>query len=56
MKKLTHKELSRMEQQMGISKVRHDQPAVGRPTVFYGKTNKQSRREGRMMSENYSAD
>ena len=56
MKKLTHKELSRMEQQMGISKVRHDRPVFGRPTVFYGKTNKQSRREGRMMSENYSAD
>ena len=56
MRKLTHKELSRMEQQMGISKVRHDRPAVGRPTVYCGKTNKQSRKEGRMMSKNYSAD
>ena len=56
MRKLTHKELSRMEQQMDISKVKHDRPAVGRPTVFWGKTNKQYRREGRMMSKNYSAD
>ena len=56
MRKLTHKELSRIEQQMGISKFKHNRPAVGRPTVFWGKTNKQSRREGRMMSKNYSAD
>ena len=56
MRKLTHKEISRIEQQMCISKVKHDRPAVGRPTVFLGKTNKQSRREGRMVSKNYSAD
>lgn len=40
MKKLTHKEFSKIEQQMGISKVKHDRPAVGRPTVFFGKSNK----------------
>lgn len=50
------KEFSKIEQQMGISKVKHDRPAVGRPTVFFGKSNKQSRREGRMMSKNYSVD
>ena len=55
-KKLTHREISKIEQQMGISKIKHDRPAVGRPTVFFGKTNKQSRREGRIISKNYSDD
>lgn len=52
-KKLSKKELEKLELQMGISKVQHDRPPVGRPTVFYGKTNKQKRREGKMMTRNY---
>lgn len=48
-KKLSKKELQKLETQMGISKIQHDRPPVGRPTVFYGKTNKQKRREGRKM-------
>lgn len=48
-KKLSKKELQKFETQMGISKIRHDRPPVGRPTVFYGKTNKQKRRDGRKM-------
>ena len=47
--KLSKKELQKLETQMGISKIQHDRPPVGRPTVFYGKTNKQKRREGRKM-------
>ena len=46
-KKLSKKELQKLELQMGISKIQHDRPPVGRPTVFYGKTNKQKRKEGR---------
>lgn len=53
MKKLTKKETARLEAQMGITKIKHDRPPVGRPCVFFEKTNKQSRREGRMMSRNY---
>ena len=52
-KKLSKKELEKLEIQMGISKVQHDRPPVGRPTVFYGKTNKQKRREGRQMVKEY---
>ena len=50
-KKLSKKELQKLEIQMGISKVQHDRPPVGRPTVFYGKTNKQKRREGKMAAK-----
>lgn len=50
-KKLSKKELQKLEVQMGISKIQHDRPPVGRPTVFYGKTNKQKRREGRRIGE-----
>lgn len=50
-KKLSKKELQKLELQMGISKIQHDRPPVGRPTVFYGKTNKQKRREGRRMAK-----
>ena len=52
-KKLTKKELEKMKLQMGISSVKHDRPPVGRPTVFYGKTNKQKRREGKMQAKQY---
>lgn len=52
-KKLTKKELEKMKLQMCISSVKHDQPPVGRPTVFYGKTNKQKRKEGRMQAKQY---
>ena len=41
-KKLSKKELQKLELQMGISKIQHDRPPVGRQTVFYGKTNKQN--------------
>ena len=51
--KLSKKELQKLEVQMGISKIQHDRPPVGRPTVFYGKTNKQKRREGRNMVKGY---
>ena len=54
MKRLTHKEIEKLEKQMGITKVKHDRPPVGRPCVFFGKTNKQSRREERMISKFYS--
>lgn len=54
MKQLTHKEIQKLERQMGISKAVHDRPPVGRPCVFYGKTNKQSRREGRMIAKYYN--
>ena len=50
-KKLSKKELQKLELQMGILKIQHDRPPVGRPTVFYGKTNKQKRREGRRMAK-----
>lgn len=50
-KKLSKKEFQKLELQMGISKIQHDRPPVGRPTVFYGKTNKQKRREGRRMAK-----
>lgn len=50
-KKLSKKGLQKLELQMGISKIQHDRPPVGRPTVFYGKTNKQKRREGRRMAK-----
>ena len=53
LKNFQKKELEKLELQMGISKVQHDRPPVGRPTVFYGKTNKQKRREGKMMTRNY---
>ena len=43
-KKLSKKELQKLELQMGISKIQHDRPPVGRPTVFY-------RREGRRMAK-----
>lgn len=52
-KKLSKKELQKLEIQMGISKVQHDRPPVGRPTVFYGKTNKQKRREGKMAAKEW---
>ena len=52
-KRLSKKELEKLEIQMGISKVQHSRPPVGRPTVFYGKTNKQKRREGRQMVKTY---
>lgn len=54
MKQLTRKETQKLEQQMGISKAVHDRPPVGRPCVFFGKTSKQSRREGRMIAKNYN--
>ena len=44
-KKLSKKELEKLELQMGISKVQHDRPPVGRPTVFYGKTNRKGEKE-----------
>lgn len=34
-KRLSKKELEKLEIQMGISKVQHSRPPVGRPTVFY---------------------
>ena len=52
-KKLSKKELQKLEIQMGISKVQHNRPPVGRPTVFYGKTNKQKRREGKMAAKEW---
>lgn len=52
-KKLSKKELQKLEIQMGISKIQHDRPPVGRPVVFYGKTNKQKRREGRRIVKEY---
>ncbi len=52
-KKLSKKEVEKLALQMGISKVQHDRPPVGRPTVFYGKTNKQKRRDRKMMTRNY---
>lgn len=52
-KKLSKKELQKLEIQMGISKIQHDRPPVGRPTVFYGKTNKQKRREGKMAAKEW---
>lgn len=52
-KKLSKKELQKLEVQMGISKIQHDRPPVGRPVVFYGKTNKQKRREGRRIVKEY---
>jgi hypothetical protein len=52
-KKLSKKELQKLEVQMGISKIQHNRPPVGRPTVFYGKTNKQKRREGRRIVKEY---
>lgn len=52
-KKLSKKELEKLEIQMGISKVQHNRPPVGRSTVFYGKTNKQKRRDGRQMVKEY---
>ena len=52
-KKLSKKELQKLEIQMGISKVQHNRPPVGRPTVFYGKTNKQKRREGKMAANEW---
>lgn len=53
MSKLSKKEVEKMKLQMGITNIRHDRPSVGRPTVFFGKTNKQKRREGRMAARNY---
>lgn len=52
-KKLSKKELQKLEIQMVISKVQHNRPPVGRPTVFYGKTNKQKRREGKMAAKEW---
>lgn len=52
-KKLSKKEIQKLELQMGISKVIHDRPSVGRSTIFYGKTNKQVRREGKRLSAEY---
>lgn len=52
-KKLSKKELQKLEAQMGIFKVKHDRPPVGRPAVFYGKTNKQKRREGKMEAREW---
>ena len=52
-KRLSKKELEKLEIQMGISKVQHSRPPVGRSAVFYGKTNKQKRREGRQMVKEY---
>lgn len=54
MKRLTHKEAEKLKKQMGITKVRHNRSPVGRPCVFFGKTNKQSRREGRMITKFYT--
>ena len=50
-KKLSKKELQKLEVQMGISTIKHDRPPAGRPVVFYGRTNKQKRREGRRMAK-----
>ena len=52
-KKLSKKELQKLEIQMGISKIQHNRPPVGRPTVFYGKTNKQKRREGKIAAKEW---
>ena len=52
-KKLSKKELQKLEIQMGISKVQHDRRAVGRPTVFYCKSNKQKRRVGKMAAKEW---
>lgn len=49
MRKLSKKEMDKLEMQMGISRVIHDRPSVGRATVFYGKTNKQKRKEGKRL-------
>ena len=54
-KKLSKKELQKLEIQMGISKVQHDRPPVGRPTVFYGKTNKQKRRDCQLTVSSFFA-
>lgn len=53
MKNLTNKDIAKMAKQMGITTAKHDRPPVGRPTVFYGKTNKQKRQEGKMMVRDY---
>ena len=52
-KRLSKKDLEKLELQMGIAKGQHSRPPVGRPTVFYGKTNKQKRRDGRQMVKEY---
>lgn len=52
-KKLSKKELQKLEIQMGISKIQHNRTPVGRPTVFYGKTNKQKRRKGKMAAKEW---
>lgn len=54
MKSPTHKELKKLEKQMGNTKIKHNRPPVGRPCFFFGKTNKQSRREGRMTAKFYT--
>lgn len=54
MKSPTYKELKKLEKQIGIIKVTHNRPPVGRPCVFFSKTNKQSRKEGCMIAKFYT--
>lgn len=49
-KKMTKKEMEKLKRQMGISNVNHNRPPIGRPVVFWGKTNKQIRKEGKRMA------
>ena len=48
-KKISKKEMQKLEKQMRISHVVHDRPPVGRTAVFFGKTNKQLRRESKNL-------
>lgn len=52
-KKLSQKEMEKLERQMGITKVKHDRPPVGRPVVFQGTTNKQKRRAEKKAIHDY---
>ena len=53
-KKLISKELKKLELQMDIPKVNHDRPSVGRSTIFYGKTNKNIRTEGKKIIRDWN--
>ena len=46
-KNLSKNEINKLKIQMGISDRKETRPPVGRPTVFFGKTSKQSRRDGK---------
>ena len=52
-KKLSQKDMEKLERQMGITKVKHDRPPVGRPVVFQGTTNKQKRRAEKKAIHDY---